>query len=205
MALASWYLPFMSTPAMPKTLHLLLRAGADPRALEAHLDGLDAPGRTAEALGLSARDLSALFERCAGAGSFGLADLVPPATPADATVIYAGRNSLPLFRSFQKRFRRLPGDVVAGFNFQRMSFVTGPGYFTVTEAERGELLFDYTRVPAGEHPPGWPPVRGNERGLSRLVYKDLHDYCRRVSGDVIIGRATRLGKPMDQYFILVRK
>ena len=32
----------------------------------------------------------------------------------------------------------------------------------------------------------------------------FHDYCRRVSQDVIIGRATRLGAPMSQYFILAR-
>ena len=51
----------------------------------------------------------------------------------------------------------------------------------------------------------WPTGKGpNNRGLSILVYKDLHDFCRRVSRDVIIGQATRLGKPMRQYFVLVR-
>ena len=42
------------------------------------------------------------------------------------------------------------------------------------------------------------------RGLPRLVYKDMYDYCRRVTDDVVIGAATRLGKPIGQYFVLAR-
>ena len=68
-----------------------------------------------------------------------------------------------------------------------------------------ELLFDYTKVPQpGEQPAEWPKVKGNGQGFSVLVYNNLHDFCRRVSQDVIIGRATRLGKPMNQYFVLAR-
>jgi hypothetical protein len=32
----------------------------------------------------------------------------------------------------------------------------------------------------------------------------MHDFCRRVSQTVIIGAATRLGKPIDAYFVLAR-
>src|SRR5439155_1005398 len=92
------------------------------------------------------------WQGCAGAGTFTLDDLIPSAIPDGQTVIYAGKNSLAMFTHFEKRFVRQGGAVV-GYNNQSMSFVTGPGYFTVVQApaaERArELLFDYTRVPAG--------------------------------------------------------
>ncbi|HZS37047.1 MAG TPA: hypothetical protein VFF06_09475, partial [Polyangia bacterium] len=71
-----------------------------------------------------------------------------------------------------------------------------------------ELLFDYTRVPQAA-PAGWPPIKPNEAGLSRFVYKNLHDFCRRVSRDVIIGSATRVDEKgveqdLDSYFVLAR-
>jgi hypothetical protein len=120
------------------------------------------------------------------------------------TAIFSGLNSLPLFRKFEKRFARTARGKVIGFNFQAMSFITGPGYFTV-EPAGNELLIDYTKVPGqADAPAGWPKVKPNERGLSRFVYKNLHDFCRRVSRDVLIGQATHLGKPIHQYFVLVR-
>src|SRR5207302_8830656 len=102
---------------------------------------------------------------------------------------------------------------VVGYNHQSMSWFTGPGYFTVVPAmgERaGELLFDYTRVPQctpqgdDDDDDGWPPVKPNSSGLSKLVYGNLNDFCRRVSRDVIIGSATRFGKDIDSYFVLAR-
>src|SRR5439155_23625666 len=109
------------------------------------------------------------WQGCAGAGTFTLDDLIPSAGPDGQTVIYAGKNSLAMFTHFEKRFVRQGGAVV-GYNNQSMSFVTGPGYFAVVQApaaERArELLFDYTRVPAGA-PSGWPAIKPNEAGLSR--------------------------------------
>ncbi len=85
-----------------------------------------------------------------------------------------------------------------------MALFTGPGYFTV-EQDGNELLIDYTRVPAqSDVPQGWPKVQPNNRGLSHFVYKNMHDFCRRVSADVVIGQATKLGKPIGQYFVLAR-
>jgi hypothetical protein len=66
-----------------------------------------------------------------------------------------------------------------------------------------EILFDYTRVPSTA-PEGWPPVKPNTGGTAKLVYGGMHDFCRRVSSTVIIGAATRLGKPIDAYFVLAR-
>ena len=75
----------------------------------------------------------------------------------------------------------------------------------MVETAGNELLIDYTKVPRQEQAPAsWPPVLPNNRGLSHFVYKNMHDFCRRVSRDVVIGQATRLGKPIHQYFVLAR-
>jgi len=173
--------------------------------IEAHLERLSADVRVAEAQALSGAQQARLWTLAAGASKLTLDELMPPQVSSGQTVIFAGKNSLPTFNRFEKRFQRLGGQVF-GYNHQTMSFATGPGYFTVVPApnHENELLFDYTRVPPTA-PDGWPPVRSNSSGLSRLVYKDLHDYMRRVSTDVIIGSATRLGKPMNSYFVLARR
>lgn len=184
---------------------LLARDGVTQPDLAAHLDALDPDARARECRALSGKLQKRLWEVCAGAPAFTLEDLVPQSL-GDKQVIYAGKNSLAMFTHFEKRFVRQDGAVV-GYNFQSMSWLTGPGYFTVVPAEgkrAGELLFDYTRVPS-RAPEGWPPVKPNTAGLSKLVYKDLHDYCRRVSRDVIIGKATRKSeKEMENYFVLAR-
>lgn len=185
-------------------LAVLIGAGADASALAAYLDGLSSEARVREVQGLPGALLGPLYDACAKAAAFTLDDLVPPSLPAGQTVRYAGKNNLPLFRTFEKRFARTASGSIIGFNFQTMSVFTGPGYFTVTPAGN-ELLIDYTKVPgADEAPSDWPKVQPNNRGLSHFVYKNLHDYCRRVSDDVVIGHATRLGKSMPQYFVLAR-
>jgi len=172
--------------------------------LERHLNALDAQSRVAEIRALTGKAQKRLWEVCAGAPSFTVDDLVPPSTPEGQTVIYAGKNSLAAFSLFEKRFARHGGKVV-GYNFQSMSFITGPGFFTCkpSPTEPRELLFDYTDVPSTA-PAGWPQPRSNASGFSRFVYRNLHDFNRRVSRDVIIGFATRLGKPIDSYFVLAR-
>ncbi len=152
-----------------------------------------------------AKDLGALYERCASAPPLRLADFVPDSVPVGKTIICAGLNNLPMFRTFEKRLVRTPSGQVFGFNFQSMSFITGPGYFAITESGN-ELLFDYTKVPSqSDVPADWPKVVPNDSGLSNFVYKDLHDFCRRVSRDVLIGHATRRGESMPQYFVLARQ
>ena len=99
------------------------------------------------------------------------------------------------------------GQVVVGYNVNPgIAWFTGPGYFVTLPApgRPREILFDYTRVPATV-PPDWPPIKSNAGGTGRLVYGGMHDFCRRVSSTVIIGAATRLGKPMDAYFVLARR
>ncbi len=135
------------TPAGHQDLGLLIGAGADHTALATFLDALDDAARVREVRSLARKDLGALYERCASAPPLRLADFVPDSVPVGKTIICAGLNNLPMFRTFEKRLVRTPSGQVFGFNFQSMSFITGPGYFAITESGN-ELLFDYTKVPS---------------------------------------------------------
>lgn len=185
-------------------LAVLIGAGAEASTLSAYLDGLSPEARRREVQALPGALLPLLYTRCQTAPPLRLEDLVPAALASGQTVRFAGANNLPLFRHFEKRFARTPSGTVIGYNFQRLSAITGPGYFTVSPAG-SELLFDYTTLPAASDVPSfWPQVQPNHKGLSFFIYKNLHDFCRRVAQDVIIGHATRLGKNLPQYFVLAR-
>jgi hypothetical protein len=147
-----------------------------------------------------------LYDAVAGAPEFTLEDLVPPGETG--TVIYEGRNSLPMFSLFQKRFTRIGGKVV-GYNHQTMAWVTGPGYFVVEAAKSdgphpGELLFNYTLEP-NVTVPGWPEYKANDRGLSRAVYMNMLDWCRKVGPGVLVGKAYKLDVEQGAYFSLSRQ
>jgi hypothetical protein len=198
----------MSTAAretLPPTLSTLLaQEDVTQPELAAHLDVLDAETRVRQIRALTGAEQKRLWEVCQGAPAFTLEDLVPESTPEGETVIFAGKNSLAAFSVFEKRFARV-GNQVIGYNFQSMSWLTGPGLLTCRSApsQPNELLFDYTEVPSSV-PAGWPAPRSNDSGFSRFVYKNLHDFNRRVSRDVTIGLATRLGRSIDSYFVLAR-
>jgi hypothetical protein len=182
---------------------LLARADVTQAQLAAHLDALDADERVRQSRALGKAQQRRLWEVCADAPAFTVEDLIP--ATETGTVRWAGKNSLPLFTHFEKRFCRQDG-AVFGFNFNPgIAWFTGPGYFaTVQPPDRPrEILFDYTRVPE-RAPEGWPAVKANTGGTGKLVYGGMHDFCRRVSSTVIIGAATRLGKPIDAYFVLAR-
>jgi hypothetical protein len=185
------------------SLARLLESSAGARDIEAHLDGLSPAARLAEVLAVTGRGVKRLYEAAAAATPPALEELVPQG--AEGVVIYEGRNSLAAFSRFQKRFVRMNG-LVVGYNHQTMSFVTGPGYFVVHapsgDGEHGkELDFDYTAAPPGE-PAGWPAYTPNERGLSRFVYGNMHDYVRRVARGVVVGKAYRHGADQNAYFSL---
>jgi hypothetical protein len=174
--------------------------------LAKHLDALSSEQRVAEIHALNKRQQKRLWEVCADAPPFTLDDLVPPSLGEGQTVIYAGKNSLGAFTHFEKRFQRRGGSII-GYNHNTgiSAWFAGPGYFTCVMSPQNpkELLFDYTKVPEAS-PDGWPKVKSNGSGGSYFVYRDLHDFNRRVSKDVMIGFATRLGKPIDSYFVLAR-
>ena len=140
-----------------------------------------------------------------------LTDAVPAATPAMTQVRHHGKNTLPAFTHFEKRFVR-PADadpnapaVLWGYNEGSARWITGPGYFVLRpDTDRGELLVDYYQVPP-QHPAGWPEIRPNDRGLGQFVYGFMIDTVRGVSQHVTIGSAARKGKDMGSWFLLCRE
>jgi hypothetical protein len=120
--------------------------------------------------------------------------------------VWAGKNTMPLFSVFEKRFFRDRAGRIWGWNHQVMSPVTGPGYFLVRAHpdHADELLFDYTQLPR-EVPASLPPVKDNGAGFSYFVYRNLMDEMRRVCDGVIVGRATNNPFARGQYFALVRQ
>jgi hypothetical protein len=190
-----------STPSLSS----ILQAGGSRAAIRDHLDGLSAADRLAEVLAVKGKHVGRLYDAVAGGEPLTLADFVP--VGERGTVIFEGRNSLPAFSRFQKRFARV-GDVLIGYNHQQMSFATGPGYFTVREATPGEtqpdeLFFDYTMDPPGV-PLGWPRFVRNDQGLSRAVYMNMKDFCRTVATGVLVGKAYKLGVEQGAFFTLTR-
>lgn len=197
-----------SATPIARSLHDLLRGGASSTEIAAFLDALTPDARVAEMLSVTGSSIKRLYEAVADAPTVTLEEFVPQATKG--TLIYEGRNSLPLFSRFQKRFMRVSSSsgspVVIGYNHQSMKFVTGPGYFVVKAANGegphgSELLFDYTEAPPTE-PEGWPAYTPNERGLSKPVYGAMKDYVRRVARGVVVGKAYKLGVDQKAYFSL---
>jgi hypothetical protein len=178
----------------------------DVPGLAAYLDGLAGARRIAEVRDLAAAEQARLFDAAAGVRRVTLDDFVPAAEPPLRPVVHYGRNSLPLFRLFEKRFCRPEGGVVAelwGYNEQPWKTITGPGYFVARQASAAEVVIDYCEVPPRK-PAEWPPVLPNSARLSRFIYYRTRDFMRGVSQHVTIGRATREGKPMDNWFVLCR-
>lgn len=182
-----------------------------PIEIASFLDGLSHSDRVAAVRGLGREQQKKLYAAVDGFGSVRLTDMVPEGTPDMVAVRHYGKNTLPLFSHFEKRFCRPPetdpdhDGVLYGFNYQAMAAVTGPGYFVAYEdPDRAELLVDYRRLPR-EHPVDWPAIRANERGLSRFVYAHMVDTVRRVSEHVTIGSAARKGKDMGSWFMLCRE
>lgn len=189
------------------SIHDYFRAGeVDLAALAPYLDTLDGTRRIAEVRDLSAREQARLFEATEGFRKVTLDDFVPAATATLQPVIHYGRNSLPLFRSFEKRFCKPdpPSDELWGYNEQPWKAVTGPGYFVARRASDLEVVIDYCEVPPRK-PAEWPPILPNSARLSRFIYDRTRDFMRGVSRHVSIGRATREGRPMDNWFVLCRE
>jgi len=152
-----------------------------------------------------------LWEACAGR-AVTIDEMVPPDHGPLRPVIFHGKNSLPLFSHFQKRFCRGSegtGNELWGYNHQPTIWIaplTGPGYFTAYDSPDGPggVAVDYTRIPPAK-PNEWPEIHDNTYRLSRFIYNGTIDYLRRVSPHLLIGRATRDGKDMPNYFLLCRE
>jgi hypothetical protein len=181
-----------------------------PATLAGALDGLGDDDRIDAVAHLRRRELAALYEAARDNPPLTLADFVPVGVPPRTEVVHEGKNSLPLFTRFQKRFCRAPGPSATelwGYNEQSQRALTGPGYFVVHHDDEGQLVIDYRTLPQADPadlPPGWPRMIPNSARLSRFIYNGTVDVMRRVSDRVTVGRAHRKGKPMDAWFALVR-
>ncbi len=187
------------------------RAGLSAEALAEALDAMDGPTRLAQLRAFDGHDQARLFELAAGRPTT-VADFVPEETAPLTQVIHDGRNSLPAFRFFQKRFcrssRARSPEVLFGYNEQALRLVTGPGYFVAREDAFPDggprtVVIDYHLQP-DEKPPSWPEVRPNSERLSRFVYQGTRDWMWRVSRHVTIGRARRESGWMSNWFWLCR-
>lgn len=210
----------MSQPKAPlSTLTDLIRDQATSvEQIGQWLDRLDPEARKREIRSLASRDIRELYGRAASSHHLTLEDFVPPGTPEGQEVIHWGRNSLPAFNDFEKRFARVPGrsDQVMGYNEQSMRWITGPGYFLAHSTsdhpewrERGGVVINYFLTPeAGTPvPAGWPTIRPNHFGVQILIYYHTRDFMRRVSQHVTVGAAYKgeSTKEMGAYFVLCRE
>lgn len=180
----------------------LVKSEASIQDIATHLDGLSSEARVNQCLGLPGRLEARLFETAKHAFSINLETLTPE---AEETVIYALKNSLPVFNVSEKRFYRPTEGEVVGYN-HTSPFVTrwaGPGYFFAMNGDDGELVFDYTRLPTFQ-PLGWPKIRPNEGLIAKMTYGDMTDYVRAIGQHTLIGAAYRHGKPMKAHFLLTR-
>jgi hypothetical protein len=196
--------PVAGSMAAHQLKDLVVR-GASRVEIETHLDRLPVRERLEQVLAVTGRNVGKLYDAVAGAPPLALDDLCP--RTEKGTVILEGRNSLPLPVSrFQKRFAWV-GDALIGYNHQIFAPLVGPGFFAVRPApsegaHADELYFDYTAGAPPAVPAGWPAYKPNERGVSRLVYADMLDYCRRVATGVLVGKAYKHGEAMGAYFTL---
>ncbi len=191
-------------------VNVLLEPKLDlPRLVEV-LDTLGHLGRLDTVRGWNKSTQSRLFEAVKGFRPITLEHFVPSATEPLAEVIHHGKNTLPAWTHFQKRFAK-PKDAEAhkdqlwGYNHQDLSPLTGPGYFTtVPGAAEGEVDIDYRKIPP-EKPDAWPAIAPNGGIVPGLVYGGMVDVMRGISTHVSIGRAMKKGKWMNAWFVLCRE
>ena len=167
------------------------------------LDGLNPSQRLWWMRGLSGGELRALW-RLAEAQSAPLSIDALVGAP-DAVVIHEGKNSLPFFCEFQKRFLRRADGSVQGYNHNSglVTAFAGPGHYTARQHDAHEVWIDYTQLPA-DAPAVFPALIDNDGGTRRLVFGGMVDRLRAVSAHCTIGLATRHGRPMASWFMLTR-
>jgi hypothetical protein len=187
------------------------RDRVDIGGLAWHLDGLSDVERARVTCLLTARQQAALFDAALAFLPLSLDFFVPAAAGSLKQVIHSGKNSLAMFKTFEKRFCRpeARANSLFGYNHNPPAIVsvTGPGYFVGYEIPGSEVLIDYTQVPRVDapRPEGWPAVKLNSAGMSRYIYNGTQDTMRGVSRHVSIGRAARAGQWMDNWFVLCRR
>lgn len=198
----------MSEAVIRTVQSLVQQPTLDIDALASALDAMSAADRVTAVRAMNGKMQARIWDAAAGRKAT-VADVVPPSVSAVTEVIHAGKNSLPLFSSFEKRFMRSATDpnVLYGYNEGSTRWLIGPGYFVATDdPARGEVAVNYYDVPPSDAQlvTSWPAVKPNEKGLQRFVFAKMIDYLRNVSTHVTIGRAYKKGKETNNYFLLCR-
>jgi hypothetical protein len=186
----------------------LLEPKIDLHRLAEVLDGLGHEGRVHTVGTWTKKQMRAIYDAAKGFRPIDI-DFLVPASGVLEPVSHDGKNSLPLFSTFQKHFMKVEGAdyPAAGRNSGQYEWVVGDGYFIVTKGEgdhEGELGIDYTKVPK-DKPADWPDVRENTGLGPGLTYGGMVDWLRGISTHVSIGAAFKGGKGRDQFFALVRR
>lgn len=171
---------------------------ADIGSLAEALDASSHAERLAWAYTLNEREQLALFD-LASEQPIQVDDVVHD----DGSVfIHPGRNGLPAFNRFEKRFARL-GDEVVGYNHNDaiggpLNFIArrlvGPGHYVAYDGPDDAIWVDYRQLPKQQHPE-FPPLIDNEHGIRALVFGNMVDVLRRASKHVLIGNAYKDKSP----------
>lgn len=186
---------------------LLAQDPLDLDAVAQHLDALSSDERISQVRAIPGKLQAKLFAAARGYKALTFEDYVPGGHPDRTFVRHYGKNSLPAFSHFEKRFARpeAGGSVLWGFNYSPMMGIVGPGHFVMrTGPDEGELHVDYYSIP-DEQLDEAPPLKHNDQGLSTLVYGHMIDVLRGVSAHVSIGRAIKKGRETGNYFLLCRE
>ena len=197
-------------------LTVLLEPKLDLERLSQVLDGFGHEGRLHCVRGWDKKQMKMLYAAAKGFRKLELSHFVPDSVGPLTEVIHHGKNSLPAFSHFQKRFAKpSPGSEAEGklwgYNHQVAEWlapVIGPGYFVTRLADPSvgegvDIDIDYKILPT-EKCAGWPEIESND-GRGKLVYGGMVDHMRGISNHVSIGRAEKGGKLMDAWFVLVRE
>ena len=184
-------------------VELMAAETLDLDAIAEAFDQANATDRLSAARSISGKQQQALFEATKGRKGLTLNNIVPSGVTPFTEVIHNGRNSLPMFNIFQKRFARTNEEgVLVGYNEQSMRWATGPGYF-MAKQDGDEIAIDY-RVLPDTKVESWPEILSQSARLGRLVYFGMVDMLRPVSQHVTIGRAWKGGKITNNFFLLCR-
>jgi hypothetical protein len=191
-----------------KLQELLATKPIDMAAVGDRLDSLSHEERIAEVRSLGLRLQRDLFNAADG-NAIDLEHFVPRKVPNQHFVKHYGKNSLPVFTTFEKHFARPMEDAKEWWGFNEsgefVKTVIGPGWFITRKGDKeGEVDIDYYRIP-GRRLEGGPPLKENTSGLSYFVYGNMVDVMRKVSDHVSVGNAIKNGSRTDNYFVLCRE
>jgi hypothetical protein len=192
---------------MTTLVELLRREPIEMQAVCDHLDGLTHDARVEQVRAVGGGLQSGLYAACEGFKAVDATTFVPDDVPDRTWVRHYGKNSLPVFTKFEKRFVRpvAGSEELWGYNHGPTMRFAGPGYYVVRgAADAAEMDIDYYKLPT-ETIPGGPKVKPNTTVPANLIYGYMVDVMRGVSEHVTIGRAIKKGKKTGNYFMLVRE